>query len=30
MYAIEVKNLTHFYGEKLIYQNLNFSVKTGN
>ncbi|MDO5046640.1 ABC transporter ATP-binding protein [Campylobacter sp.] len=29
MNAIEVKNLTHFYGKKLIYENLSFNVKQG-
>ncbi|QKG28381.1 ABC transporter ATP-binding protein [Campylobacter sp. RM16187] len=29
MNAIEVKNVTHFYGKKLIYENLSFSVKQG-
>lgn len=24
---IECKNLTHYYGKRLIYENLNFSVK---
>jgi ABC-2 type transport system ATP-binding protein len=28
-YAIECKNLTHYYGKKLVYENLNFSVKEG-
>lgn len=27
---IEVRNLTHFYGRKKIYENLNFNVKKGN
>lgn len=26
---IEVRNLTHFYGRKKIYENLNFNVKKG-
>ena len=26
---IECKNLTHYYGKRLIYENLNFSVKKG-
>lgn len=29
MNAIECKNLTHYYGEKLVYENLNFSVREG-
>jgi len=29
MYAIECKNLTHYYGKKLIYQNLSFNVEEG-
>lgn len=28
-YAIECKNLTHYYGKKLVYENLNFNVKEG-
>lgn len=28
-YAIECKNLTHYYGSKLVYENLNFHVKEG-
>lgn len=28
-YAIECKNLTHYYGKKLVYENLNFHVKEG-
>ena len=27
--VIECKNLTHYYGTRLIYENLNFSVKKG-
>lgn len=27
--VIECKNLTHYYGKKLIYENLNFEVKEG-
>lgn len=27
--AIECKNLTHYYGNKLVYENLNFHVKQG-
>ena len=27
--VIECKNLTHYYGKKLVYENLNFSVKEG-
>ena len=27
--VIECKNLTHYYGSRLIYENLNFSVKKG-
>jgi len=30
MNAIECKNLTHYYGKKLVYENLNFQVKEGN
>lgn len=29
MNAIECKNLTHYYGKKLVYENLNFTVKEG-
>ncbi|MGB2552356.1 ATP-binding cassette domain-containing protein [Campylobacter sp. MOP51] len=29
MNAIEVKDVTHFYGKKLIYENLSFNVKQG-
>jgi ABC-2 type transport system ATP-binding protein len=29
MYAIECKNLTHYYGKKLIYENLSFHVEEG-
>ena len=29
MYAIECKNLTHYYGKKLVYENLNFQVPEG-
>ena len=29
MYAIECKNLTHYYGKKLIYENLSFNVEEG-
>lgn len=29
MYAIECKNLTHYYGRKLIYENLSFNVEEG-
>lgn len=25
--VIECKNITHYYGEKLIYENLNFEVE---
>ena len=28
-YAISCKNLTHYYGKKLVYENLNFNVKEG-
>ncbi len=28
-YAIECKNLTHYYGKKLVYENLNIKVKDG-
>lgn len=27
--VIEIKNLTHFYGDKKIYENLNLSIKKG-
>lgn len=27
--VIECKNITHYYGEKLIYENLNFEVEKG-
>ncbi len=27
--VIEIKNLTHYYGEKKVYENLNFSLKEG-
>ena len=27
--VISCKNLTHYYGKRLIYENLNFSVKKG-
>ena len=29
MNAIECKNLTHYYGKKLVYENLSFNVKAG-
>lgn len=29
MYAIECKNLTHYYGKKLVYENLSFNVEEG-
>ncbi len=29
MYAIECKNLTHYYGKKLVYENLSFHVGEG-
>lgn len=29
MYAIECKNLTHYYGKKLVYENLSFKVEEG-
>ncbi|QIA07950.1 ABC transporter ATP-binding protein [Draconibacterium halophilum] len=29
MNAIECKNLTHYYGKKLVYENLNFNVQSG-
>ena len=29
MYAIECKNLTHYYGKKLVYGNLSFNVEEG-
>ena len=27
--VIECNNLTHYYGEKLVFENLNFQVKEG-
>ena len=27
--VVEVKNLTHYYGNRLIYENLNFNIKKG-
>jgi ABC-2 type transport system ATP-binding protein len=27
--VVEVKNLTHYYGKKLVYENLNFNIKKG-
>jgi ABC-2 type transport system ATP-binding protein len=27
--VVEVKNLTHYYGKKLVYENLNFNIKRG-
>jgi len=29
MYAIECKNLTHYYGSKMVFENLNFVVEEG-
>ncbi len=29
MYAIECRNLTHYYGRKLVYENLSFNVEEG-
>ncbi len=29
MYAIECNNLTHYYGKKLVYEDLNFKVEEG-
>ncbi|MCI0523103.1 MAG: ABC transporter ATP-binding protein [Bacteroidales bacterium] len=29
MYAIECKNLTHYYGKKMVYENLSFNVEEG-
>jgi ABC-2 type transport system ATP-binding protein len=29
MNAIECKNLTHYYGEKMVFENLNFTVQEG-
>lgn len=29
MYAIECKSLTHYYGRKLVYENLSFNVEEG-
>src|SRR5699024_8967053 len=26
---VECRNLTHYYGEKLVYENLNFNIKQG-
>ena len=28
-YVVEVKDLTHYYGSKLVYENLNFKIKKG-
>lgn len=28
-YAIECNNLTHYYGKKLVYENLNIKVREG-
>jgi len=28
-YAIECKNLTHYYGQRLIYENMSFNVRNG-
>lgn len=27
--VVEIKNLTHYYGKKLVYENLNFNIKKG-
>ncbi|MGD8779709.1 MAG: ABC transporter ATP-binding protein [Ignavibacteria bacterium] len=27
--VVEIKNLTHYYGSKLVYENLNFNIKEG-
>ncbi|MFO7525711.1 MAG: ABC transporter ATP-binding protein [Ignavibacteriaceae bacterium] len=27
--VVEIKNLTHYYGKKLVYENLNFNIKRG-
>lgn len=27
--VVEIKNLTHYYGKKLVYKNLNFNIKKG-
>jgi ABC-2 type transport system ATP-binding protein len=27
--VVEVKNLTHYYGKKLVYENLNFNIRKG-
>lgn len=29
MYAVEVSDLTHYYGDRLIYENLSFKVESG-
>ncbi|MFH1851709.1 MAG: ABC transporter ATP-binding protein [Candidatus Neomarinimicrobiota bacterium] len=28
-YVVECKNLTHYYGRKLVYENMNFNIKRG-
>ncbi len=28
-YVVEVNNLTHYYGKKVVYENLNFKIKKG-
>ncbi len=28
-YVVEVNNLTHYYGEKIVYENLNFKIRKG-
>ncbi len=28
-YVVEVKDLTHYYGTKRVYENLNFHIKKG-
>jgi ABC-2 type transport system ATP-binding protein len=28
-YVVEVNNLTHYYGKKIVYENLNFKIKKG-
>jgi len=28
-YAVEAVNLTHYYGKRLIYENMNFNIKYG-
>lgn len=28
-YAVECRNLTHYYGPKKVYENMSFNIKTG-